>query len=233
MNQLPINKIFIVGFAFAMTHWKKILEISIVPLLISLPLLIVIPELLAVTKQVFLALENGSALSEFTLPDNIAIYSILFLYGYISLSINIYRLVVLGGQSVSVLPVLDFGKIVRFIGLTLLLGMVNIAPLVLTNFLILPFIVSFLLVPMTLNFVNISIGESLKYRWGLSFSTHINLFFLQVVVPILIVLLFTSLSKIIGLGVGVEWVARVLMFYWGAITLALCHQLVSTAAKNP
>jgi hypothetical protein len=27
MNQLPIYKIFVAGFAFVLTHWKKIIEI--------------------------------------------------------------------------------------------------------------------------------------------------------------------------------------------------------------
>lgn len=233
MNQLPVNKVFIAGFAFAIMHWKKILEISIAPLLVSLPLLMVMPELLSVTKQVFSALESGSVLSEFALPDNIGIYFVLFVYGNVSLSIDMYRLVVLGGKSVSIVPVFDFGKITRFIGLTLLLvGMVSIAPIVLTNLFILPFVASFLVVPITLNFVNIAIGEPSKYRWHLSFSTHMNLFFLQVVVPILVVLLFASLSKFMGLGVGLEWVARVLVFYWSAITLALCYKLITTSKQK-
>lgn len=233
MNQLPINKIFVAGFAFAITHWKKILEISIVPLLISMPLLILMPELLALTKQVFLALENNEVLSEFVLPNNIGIYFVLFLYGNVSLSIDMYRLVILGRQSVSIVPVFDLGKIVRFIGLTLLVGMASIAPLVLTNLSILQLVVSFLLVPITLNFVNIALGKPSKYRWGLSFFTHMNLFFLQVVVPILVVLLFTSLSRLMGLSVGMEWLARVLVFYWSAITLALCYKLITTSEQKP
>jgi hypothetical protein len=45
MYQLPIHKIFVAGFAFATVHWRKIPEISIVPVLISLPLLMSAPEL--------------------------------------------------------------------------------------------------------------------------------------------------------------------------------------------
>ena len=53
MNALPINKIFLAGFAFALTHWKKIIEISIFPLLISSPFLMIVPELLGLMEQVF------------------------------------------------------------------------------------------------------------------------------------------------------------------------------------
>ncbi|MDC9714949.1 MAG: hypothetical protein PSN36_03890 [Gammaproteobacteria bacterium] len=223
MNQLPINKIFIAGFAFAITHWKKILEISIFPVVISLPLFSILPELLALMEQ---ALSGGLTL-DLVLPDNTTLYLILFLYGHISLSINLYRLVVLGEQSASTLPVLDASKIIRFIGLMLLVGIVSAMPILFTNLLILQFVASFLVVPITLNFINIAIGRPSKYRWGLSFSTHMSLFFLQVVVPMLIILLFTSLSSIIGLGAGVALAAKALAFYWGSITLALCYQLIT------
>jgi len=67
MNSLPINKIFLAGFAFALTHWKKIIEISILPVLISSPFLMVVPELLGLMEQVF----NGGKLIEVVLPEKI------------------------------------------------------------------------------------------------------------------------------------------------------------------
>jgi hypothetical protein len=53
MNALPINKIILAGFAFALTHWKKIIEISIFPALISIPFLLILPDLLLLMKQFF------------------------------------------------------------------------------------------------------------------------------------------------------------------------------------
>ncbi|MBE8190543.1 MAG: hypothetical protein HAW58_06850 [Candidatus Thioglobus sp.] len=53
MNQLPINKIFLAGFAFTLAHWQKILQISILPLLISTPFLSITPELLELKNQLF------------------------------------------------------------------------------------------------------------------------------------------------------------------------------------
>ena len=70
MNSLPINKIFLAGFAFALTHWKKIIEISILPVLISSPFLMVVPELLGLMEQVF----NGGKLIEVVLPENMMAY---------------------------------------------------------------------------------------------------------------------------------------------------------------
>ncbi|SFV87314.1 hypothetical protein MNB_SUP05-SYMBIONT-4-806 [hydrothermal vent metagenome] len=227
MNQLPINKILIAGFAFAMTHWKKILEISIIPLVLSLPIFSILPELFVLMKQIFSAKE--AIPSELIAPDNANLYLALFLYANISLSISLYRLVASNGQSAGFKPILEAKVIIRFAGMIFLVGMVTRIPFALTNLPILQFAMSFLIVPITLNFVNIAIGAPSKYRWGLSFSTHMNLFFLQVIVPLLVVLLFTSLSNLIGLGAGAEWIARVLMFYWGAITLVLCHQLITTS----
>jgi hypothetical protein len=54
MNALPINKIFLAGFAFALTHWKKIIEISVVPVLLSMPLFFIIidPNFLEILSKI-------------------------------------------------------------------------------------------------------------------------------------------------------------------------------------
>ncbi|HCW71858.1 MAG TPA: hypothetical protein DHI05_01990, partial [Gammaproteobacteria bacterium] len=156
MNALPINKIFLAGFAFALTHWKKIIEISIFPLMISLPFLMIVPELLGLMEQMF----SGGELLNVQLPDNMMIYLILFFYGYITLSINMYRLVMLGEQSTGgFMPVLDVNKIIRFIGLTLFVGLVTVIPVMITGMPLLQLIVYFLIIPITLNFVGIAIDQ--------------------------------------------------------------------------
>ena len=225
MNALPINKIFLAGFAFALTHWKKIIEISIFPLLISSPFLMIVPELLGLMEQVF----KGGELLDVQLPDNMMIYLILFFYGYITLSINMYRLVMLGEQSAGgFMPVLDVNKIIRFIGLTFFVGLVTIIPVIITGMPLLQLIVYFLIIPITLNFVGIAIDQPSKYKWNLSFTTHMNLFFLQAILPALVGMLFAELANIIGLGSMLEWVAKVVVFYWTLVTLALCYQLIQT-----
>ena len=225
MNALPINKIFLAGFAFALTHWKKIIEISIFPLMISLPFLMIVPELLGLMEQMF----SGGELLNVQLPDNMMIYLILFFYGYITLSINMYRLVMLGEQSTGgFMPVLDVNKIIRFIGLTLFVGLVTVIPVMITGMPLLQLIVYFLIIPITLNFVGIAIDQPSKYKWNLSFTTHMNLFFLQAILPALVGMLFAALSNIVGLGSILEWVAKVVVFYWTLATLALCYQLIQT-----
>jgi len=130
MNALPINKIFLAGFAFALTNWKKIIEISIFPILISLPFLMIVPELLGLMDQLF----NDGELPDIQLPENMMIYLILFFYGYLTLSINMYRLVILGEQSIGgFMPVLNLNKIMKFVGLTLFVGLVTIIPVMITG----------------------------------------------------------------------------------------------------
>jgi len=232
MNALPINKIFIAGFAFALTHWKKIIEISIFPVLISLPFLMIMPELLGLMEQLF----SSGELHDVQLPENMMFYLVLFLYGYITLSINMYRLVILGEQSSGgFMPVLNVNKIIRFVGLTLFVGLVTVVPVMITGMPMLQLIMYFLIIPITLNFINIAIDQPSKYKWNLSFTTHMNLFFLQAILPALVGMLFAALANIIGLPPILEWTVKVILFYWTLVTLALCYQLIqaNNSAQNP
>ena len=223
MNALPINKIFLAGFAFALTHWKKVLEISIIPLLVSLPFLTIFPDLLALMEQVFAA----EKLVEVSLPEHSLLYLMLFFYGYISLSINMYRLVILGENSVSgLVPIIDISMILKFVGLTLFIGAVTVFPVMITGVALLQLVMYFLIIPVTLNFINIATNKPSQYKWGLSFPTHMNLFFLQAVLPAMVTLLFSALVNIIGFGGFIEWVVRVVVFYWTLVTLALCYRLI-------
>ena len=223
MNALPINKIFLAGFAFALTHWKKVLEISIIPLLVSLPFLTIFPDLLTLMEQVFAA----EKLVEVSLPEHSLLYLILFFYGYISLSINMYRLVILGENSVSGLaPIIDVSMILKFVSLTLFIGIVTVLPVMITGIALLQLVMYFLIIPLTLNFINIATNKPSQYKWGFSFPTHMNLFFLQAVLPAMVTLLFSALVNIIGFGGTIEWIVRVVVFYWTLVTLALCYRLI-------
>ncbi len=228
MNQLPINKIFLAGFAFALTHWRKILQISILPLFLAVPFLSIAPALLEIMTQVF----SGSELAKLVLPNNIMIYLILFFYGYLNLSINMYRLVLLGDEAIrGFVPILEFNKIVRFTGLTLLIGLATSVPVMMTGIAVLQLVAYFLIVPITLNFINIALGQPSKYRWNLSFVTQANLFFLQALLPALVTLLFGTLFDAIGLGLTFVWLVKVILFYWTLVTLALCYQIIHSDLK--
>ena len=226
MNILPINKIILASFAFALTHWKKVVEISILPVSISLPLLLILPQMFELMEVVF----QGGDLADVVLPDNTPIYLLLFLYGYIMLSVNMYRLVVLGTQNVSAMsPIFNISQIFRFIGLTLFVGFVTTVPVMLTGIGFLQLIIYFLIMPMTLNFVNIAINQPSNYKWKLNFTSQANLFLLQAIIPALIGMIFTSLFSAIGFPEAFGWVVKAILFYWSLVNLALCYQLIQEA----
>ena len=225
MNILPINKIILASFAFALTHWKKIIEISILPAVLSLPFLLILPQMLELMEAVF----QGGDPTDIVLPENMMPYLLVFLYAYVSLSINMYRLVILGPQSVSITtPVFNLAQIARFIGLTLVVGFVTTVPVMLTGIGILQLIAYFLIIPITLNFVNIAIQQPSKYKWQLSFVSQANLFLLQAIIPALIGMMATALFSSIGLPEAFEWAVKAIVFYWSLINLALCYQLITT-----
>ncbi|BBB23523.1 conserved hypothetical protein [Isorropodon fossajaponicum endosymbiont JTNG4] len=223
MNALPINKIMLASVAFALMNWKKILEISILPVLISIPFLAILPDTLNIMNSVF----SNKEVADIQLPDNMMIYLSLFFYGYLTLSINVYRLVILGQNSVSgIVPVLNFNKIIHFVGLTLFIGLVTMAPVIISGIAFLQLIMYFLVIPITLNFINIAIDQPSKYKWNLNFISQANLFFLQIVLPALAGMIFSFLVSLIGLPDILGWVVKAIVFYWTLISLALCYQLV-------
>ncbi len=225
---LPINKVILASFAFALTHWKKIIEISILPALICTPFLMILPQML----EIMTSMLNTGEMVSVQAPDNMGIYLFMFLYGYLSLSINMYRLVMLGEESVSTMSlVFDVNQIMRFIGLTLIVGIVTTLPVMLTGMPFLQLIMYFLIIPITLNFVNISIAQPSKYKWNLGFVTQVNLFFLQAVLPAVVGMIFSALFTSIGLPEVFTWVVKVVVFYWTMVNLALCYQLIIKDSK--
>lgn len=224
MNALPINKIILASFAFALTHWKKIVEISILPIAVSLPFLFILPQVFELMEVVY----KGGQVADIVLPESMLLYLVLFLYGYLSLSINLYRLVILGDQSVSIkTPIFNLNQIGRFIGLTLIVGFVTTVPVMVTGIGFLQLIAYFLIIPITLNFVNIAIQQPSKYRWNLNFVTQANLFLLQAIIPALIGMIVTVLFSAIGLPDFFVWAVKVIVFYWSLVNLAMCYQLIT------
>jgi len=220
---LPIKKTILASLAFIIMHWRKIIEISIIPMIFAFPLLLVLPELMAVSKQLFMG-QTGVSIS---VPDNTLLYMLLFLFGYALLSINLARLVMLGTGSVSILScVFEFGKIAKYTGLTMLIGFAIVFPTALTGLLFVQLIVYFLIVPLTLNFVNVAIGRALNLRWRLPLIVHVNLFLMQVLLPILFAYLFGIVADALGLSIYVTLLVQVIIFYWSGVNLAFCYRVI-------
>jgi|SaaInlStandDraft_6_1057023.scaffolds.fasta_scaffold85023_2 hypothetical protein len=245
MNSLPINKIFLAGFAFVLTHWKKIIEASVIPVLLSMPLFFIIidPTFFEILskivdfsqKEPLLILLNNAEFIQLAsqLPESMPLYLLLSLYAQIVLSINMYRLVIQGEESINgLIPIFNFRKIIKFFGLMVLVGLATS----IFSGSILQMIVSFLIVPITLNFVRISIDQSFQYKWNLSFPVQVNLFFIQMILPLVILLLLIFIDNHLGAGGMLATTLFVMVFfYWVPITLALCYRLIqaNNSEKTP
>ncbi len=221
--ELPINKIILASFAFALTHFKKILEISILPLILAAPFLLVLPQMMEIMQKFY----EGAAVTEMVLPENVLIYLALFVYGYSILSINTYKLVVQGEESAGgIFALIGFTQFLRFIGLSVAIGLITMLPVMLSGIAFLQLVIYFLIIPIMLNFVNIALNQPSQYKWSLPFPVQINLFFLQVILPALVGLIFAALFEAAGLPMLLTWAVKVLVFYWTLISLALCYQLI-------
>ena len=229
---LPIKKTILASLAFIVIHWKKIVEVSIIPLVLASPLLLILSDLIELSLQLI----NGGIESDISAPQNTLLYMVLFLYGYALLSINLARMVMQGGDSVSALDgVFVISKIIKYIGLTMLVGFAVYFPVMLTGSLPVQLIVYFLIVPLTLNFINIALDRPLSFRWSLPFVIHASLFFMQVLLPTLIALMLSVVVENLNLSNVVTLIAQVLIFYWSGINLAFCYRLIvaDSSTQNP
>lgn len=230
---LPIKKTILASLAFIVVNWRKIIEISIIPLAFALPLLLIFSDLLIWYKQVIPQLLAGQVVEGVAPPEKTLLYMLLFIYGYALLSINVSRLVLLGSSAVSVLDgVLEVGKNFRYIGLVMTIGFTVMFPSFVTGLFFVQLAVYFLIVPLTLNFINIALGRELSFRWSLPFVVHMNLFFLQILLPTTFAFLIGLAVDALGFNAYLFIVAQVLIFYWSAINLAFCYQMITAAADN-
>ena len=208
MKTIPIQKTILATLAFAFSNWKKLLEVSIFPLLLALPFLPELMNLLSMAKP-------GSEI-----PDNInfhVTYLLMFIYASMAMLINVYRLVILGNNSVNrlgfVLPNLRFG---RFFLLAILLGVGQ--AITLASIYLLPFYL--LLVPLTLNLV--SIANDMPYkRIEVTWQSRLNIFLINFIGPFILI-------SLIGL-IENDYLDSFFSFisiYWTSISIALCYKVI-------
>ena len=208
MKTIPIQKTILATLAFAFSNWKKLLEVSIFPLLLALPFLPELMNLLSMAKP-------GSEI-----PDNInfhVTYLLMFIYASMAMLINVYRLVILGNNSVNrlgfVLPTLRFG---RFFLLAILLGVGQ--AITLASIYLLPFYL--LLVPLTLNLVSIANDVPYK-RIEVSWQSRLNIFLINFIGPFILI-------SLIGLIENnyLDSFFSFISIYWTSISIALCYKVI-------
>ena len=213
MINIPINKTILATLAFIFSNWKRLLEASIFPFFMALPVIIILPKLIGAIND----LPQPGSLS----PDNLnfpIIYLLMFIYATMALLINIYRLVVLGNNSITklgiVIPNLKFG---RFLLLSVLLAVGQGVAI------FLPFMFPFiylLLIPISLNLVSIANDVSYK-KIEVSFRARLNIFLINFIVPFTII----TLVGLIG-NSYLDVLLTFLSIYWTSISLALCYSVI-------
>ena len=113
-NRPPIIQTILASLAFAFSNWKKLIEVSIFPLLMAFPLVTILPEMMGVLQAQLFGVGQVQ-----TYPQFYQLYLLMFDYGYIAILINVYRLVVSGSASVArfgvVLPSIRLGRFLCFI----------------------------------------------------------------------------------------------------------------------
>ena len=223
MTNMPIIQTILASLAFAFSNWKKLVEVSVFPLLMALPLVTILPEMMGVLQAQLFGVGQVQAYPQFY-----QLYLLMFDYGYIAILINVYRLVVSGGASVArlgvVLPNIRLG---RFFVLFLLLSIATQLPLFFISPLLIP-LVYFLLIPFALNLV--SIANDVPYKKiKLPARVQLSVFLIKLGVPAFLV----ALVILIG-AQFVFWGAMIIIIYWMAISFALCYRVIvaNNSAQN-
>ena len=223
MTTMPIIQTILASLAFAFSNWKKLIEVSVFPLLMALPLVTILPEMMGALQAQLFGVGQVQAYPQFY-----QLYLLMFDYGYIAILINVYRLVVSGGASVArlgvVLPNIRLG---RFFVLFLLLSIATQLPLFFISPLLIP-LVYFLLIPYALNLV--SIANDIPYKKiKLPARVQLSVFLIKLGVPSFLV----ALVILIG-AQFVFWGAMIIIIYWMAISFALCYRVIvaNNSAQN-
>jgi hypothetical protein len=216
-NKTPIIKTSIAALSLMISRYKEILFISIVPIIFMLPAMFILPEIFSQIKT--------SKLTEIVLPTEAFIYGIMFIYGYASLNINLYRMVVLGFNGIYKFGIIPFKTSITFIALSMLVSLLNFAPIMLQVPILEPIVFIFVS-HLMLNLVIIAIDSKVQ-RWKLPFTYRLNIALLQFVIPLLFLSLFSLL------GVVATIVAKILLVYWTAINLGLVFNQLFKSDYNP
>lgn len=215
-NKIPIIKISVASLAMLLSRYKEILFISILPIILMFPAVMFLPEILKnILNQVSqVDVQNIAQLQTIAIPNEFFIYSLMFLYGYISLNINLYRLVVIGFNGVFKFGIIPLAILLKFGAITLLISLLTFAPYVLKLPILEPIVFLFL-APFMLNLVIIALGAG-AIKWRLPFLYRINIALLQFVIPTLVLAVFSLFGS-----TTVSIMVKIFLIYWAGMSMGL------------
>lgn len=225
MNRLSIKKIISSGFLLMLLKWQRFVKISIIPLL-SMAL-----GFYFINKDLYVLLSNDLNLED-------SIWLIVMFYMSMTWSINIHRMILLGDDAIGLwgdyLPNRRFG--VYFMAVILLMVMILVVALIaqlligLSSAVVL-FVgymaMIYLVIKMSIKFPAIAIDDKGFMKQSLERNNMPQLFFILIVLPMMVSLVFGNLFNLFGdniLTLVLTIFLNIVMFYWGAVNLALCYQ---------
>lgn len=231
MNRLSIKKIVSSGLLLMALKWQRFVKLSIIPL-VSIAL-----GFYFINKELSVLLSN-----ELSVQDSI--WLIVMLYMSMTWSINIHRMIILGDDAIGLwgdyLPNRRFG--LYFMAVILLVVMALVVSLIAQLFIGLSvpvFIVLFvgymvmfyLMIKMSIKFPAIATDDKGFLKQSFEKNNIPQLFFILVLLPVIVSLLFGSLISLFGdnlFSLILTILLNIVMFYWGVVNLALCYQSLRT-----
>lgn len=218
---IGIKKIIFATLSWMAIYPKQLLTTSIVPIVMMLPFLLALPSLI---DSMLLTQKQG------VIPDIEPISTLFFMamafIGYALLTINIYRLVILGVDKVGKFGTIRPQKMLPFLSTLIMVQILLVIPILVTKIPIFHIIAYFLLVPVIINLPRLALGLD-KKKFKFIPSILINITIIQAVIPLAVVFIITWLISGGIVGVIIIVLVKILMAYAEIISLALIYKTLA------
>lgn len=215
--QIDIKKIIVAGISWLALYPHRLLMVSILPLLLIIPFAISMFDVLADVSE-----HGMDGLIQQGLPLNVLLYGLFASFGYSLLSINIYRLVILGPDNVSKYGSLYPNGIWAFTWQLFTIQTLLILPAVLTGLNVFYVIIYFLITPMFLQLVDIALGQ-VKQKRNINYNNRASFVLIQAIIPLLLLIIISYMPN--NPFTNILFIAiKIILIYYEMITLSLIYK---------
>lgn len=215
---LEIKKIATAAFFWMALYAKNLAKVSILPVIMMAPFLF---SLWSIMQQVIA--QQGGEIDPQIVPASLLFSLLIAVIGYAMLSINIYRMVILGVDTVKPYALKMPAQMWQFIAtLSIIQGLLSFPVLLLKTPLIYLF-VYFLIVPMVMSLPRMALNLS-KKRHNISGKLRLQLTALLALAPLSVVLFISWLMPENTLGIAIVLLTKVLVAFWELVALAMVYK---------
>ena len=216
-NLSLLKKTIIATLSWMVLYPKNLFNASILPALLMLPF---------IASLWNLVINFSQTNNEIYLPEvsfSLLFYLLMASVGYALLSINVYRLVILGADKVSKFGSMSPKKLLKFIMTLSLVQIILTIPVLITGTLAVYLLVYPLVVPMVMNLPRLALDlETTTYQFNI--QSRIFLTILQAFIPLMVIMILGLLLPTNAFSTGVLLVIKLLLNYWELIVIALNYQ---------